>query len=93
MKRKPYPLRTCLGCGRKGLKGNLVRIVMVDGALTVDVQGRLPGRGAYVCPREECVDLLIAKKGRLSYSLRAPLPPDSEERFLRGLLDAGIGEE
>lgn len=93
MRTKLYPLRTCLGCGQKGLKGDLVRIVMVDGALMVDVEGRLPGRGAYVCPREECVKQLLKRKGRLSYSLRASLSPDAEERFLQGMLDAGIGEE
>jgi predicted RNA-binding protein YlxR (DUF448 family) len=93
MMTKPHPLRTCLGCGQKGLKGDLVRIVMVDGVLTVDAQGRLPGRGAYVCPREGCIELLLKKKGRLSYSLRASLSPDAEERFLRGLLHAGVGEE
>ena len=93
MRTKPYPLRTCLGCGRQGLKGDLVRMVMLDGALTIDVRGGLPGRGAYVCPREECVEQLLQRKGRLSYSLRVSLSPDAEERFLRGLLDAGIGEE
>ena len=93
MRTEPYPLRTCLGCGRKSLKGDLVRIVTVGGVLTIDVQGRLPGRGAYVCPREECVEQLLQRKGRLSYSLRASLSPDAEGRFLRGLLDAGIGEE
>ena len=93
MMTKPYPLRTCLGCGQKGLKGDLVRIVLQDGALMVDAQGGLPGRGAYVCPREECVELLLKKEGRLSYSLRASLPPDAEERFLRGLLHTGVGEE
>ena len=93
MRTEPYPLRTCLGCGRKGPNGKLVRIVMIDGVLTIDVQGRLPGRGAYVCPRKECIEQLLEKKGRLSYSLRASLPPDAEGSFLRGLLDAGIGEE
>ena len=90
---RPYPLRTCLGCGQKGLKGDLVRIVMVDGVLMVDTERRLPGRGAYICPREECVELLRKKKGRLSYSLRASMSPDEEERFLGGLLHAGVGEE
>jgi len=93
MRTKQYPLRTCLGCGQKGLKGELIRIVIVDGTLTIDEKGKLPGRGAYLCPRGDCVDLLLKKRGRLSYSLRTSLPRDAEEDFLRGLLHAKVDKE
>jgi predicted RNA-binding protein YlxR (DUF448 family) len=33
--------------------------------------GRAEGRGAYVCPSEECVAQLIARRGLLARSLRA----------------------
>jgi predicted RNA-binding protein YlxR (DUF448 family) len=70
-----------------------VRIVIKDGALMVDAQGGLPGRGAYLCPRTDCVDLLLKKRGRLSSALRASVPRDAEERFLQGLLHVEVGEE
>jgi predicted RNA-binding protein YlxR (DUF448 family) len=93
MRTKHVPIRTCLGCGRQRHKGELVRIAIKDRALMVDEDGRLPGRGAYLCHQIDCVNFLLKKKGRLSYSLRASLPRDVEEGFLRGLLRAMAGEE
>ncbi|OGP55112.1 MAG: hypothetical protein A2Y65_10065 [Deltaproteobacteria bacterium RBG_13_52_11] len=93
MRTKHVPIRTCLGCGQQRQKRELVRIVIKDGALMVDEGGRVPGRGAYLCHQADCVRFLLKKKGRLSYSLRASLPRDVEEGFLRGLLRAMAGEE
>ena len=93
MKAKHHPIRTCLGCGLKSLKGDLVRIVIVDGALRVDEAGRLPGRGAYLCPETACISSLLKKKGKLSYSLRVSVPRAAEDAFLQGLLLAREGKE
>jgi predicted RNA-binding protein YlxR (DUF448 family) len=93
MKTKHVPIRTCLGCGRRILKGELIRIVMVDGALRVDTNGRLPGRGAYLCPETACISALVKKKGKLSYALRASVPRAAEDAFLMGLLHRRDGEE
>ena len=92
MKAKHVPIRTCLGCGQRSLKGELVRIVMVDGALRVDEAGRPPGRGGYLCPETACISSLLKKKGKLSYSLRVSVPRAAEEAFLMGLLRKGDGE-
>jgi predicted RNA-binding protein YlxR (DUF448 family) len=86
------PIRTCLGCGRQRPKKGLKRIVIKEGALTVDEKGRLPGRGVYLCRGGGCVSRLLKKRGRLSHALRASLPHDREEGFLGGLLLAE-GEE
>ncbi|MCJ7664075.1 MAG: YlxR family protein [Desulfobacterales bacterium] len=93
MRTNYVPVRTCLGCGQQRPKKELVRIVIKDGGLMVDEKARLPGRGAYLCPRGGCVNLLLKKKGRLSYSLRASLPRDEEEGFLRGIARARGEEE
>ena len=50
------PLRTCVGCGRKAPKRELVRYTAVDGVLQPDPAGRAPGRGAYTCPRPACLE-------------------------------------
>jgi len=92
MRTNHVPIRTCLGCGQQRPKKELVRIVIKDGRLMVDDEARLPGRGAYLCPRAGCVNLLLKKKGKLSYSLRASLPHDEEEGFLRGI-ERTQGEE
>jgi predicted RNA-binding protein YlxR (DUF448 family) len=86
MKTNHSPIRTCVGCGRKSPKEGLIRIVTVDGALSVDVAGKLPGRGAYLCPETACISSVLKRKGRLSYSLRASVSRAAEEAFLMGLL-------
>jgi len=93
MKAHHIPIRTCLGCGRRSRKDELVRIVMLDGALSVDEDNRLPGRGAYVCPGAACISSLLKKKGKLSYSLRTSVPRAAEDAFLRGLLRTQDGKE
>ena len=51
------PVRTCVGCRERAPKPALLRVVAVAGVLTVDLTGRLPGRGASVHPDPSCVDL------------------------------------
>jgi uncharacterized protein len=54
------PLRTCIGCGRKAPKAELLRFVARDGAL---VPGSLePGRGAYTCRRLACFERAASRK-------------------------------
>ena len=43
------PMRTCIGCGARREKAELVRLVARDGKVEVDAAKRSPGRGAYVC--------------------------------------------
>jgi predicted RNA-binding protein YlxR (DUF448 family) len=93
MRTKHVPVRTCLGCGQRRPKEALMRIVLVDGVLTVDECGRLPGRGTYLCPEAACISSLRKKRGRLSYSLRVAVPRAAEDTFLTGLLQTRDGEE
>ncbi len=63
MKPRKIPMRMCLGCGEMKPKREMIRIVrQPDGAIKADVTGKLSGRGAYICPRTEC--LAQAKKAR-----------------------------
>lgn len=93
MKTKHVPIRTCVGCGQKSPKEELIRIVMIHGALSVDKEHRLPGRGAYLCPGTACINSLLRKKGKLSYSLRVSVPRAAEDAFFKGLLRRRDGEE
>lgn len=55
--------RTCLGCRETKDKDELVRLVAgPDGFVVVDYKGNLPGRGAYVCPKESCVREAFLRK-------------------------------
>ena len=49
---KKTPLRKCTGCGEMKPKKELVRVVKSpEGEVSLDLTGRKPGRGAYVCPQ------------------------------------------
>ncbi|WP_204041056.1 YlxR family protein [Acrocarpospora phusangensis] len=51
------PLRTCVGCRVRTAKSELLRLVVVEGVITPDLQGRLPGRGASLHPAVGCLEL------------------------------------
>lgn len=53
---KKIPMRMCTGCGEMKPKRELIRVVKSpEGKIALDRTGRLPGRGAYVCPDLECL--------------------------------------
>ncbi len=63
MKQKKVPLRMCTGCGEMFDKRTLVRVVKSpQGEISLDLTGKKPGRGAYVCKNPEC--LAKARKKR-----------------------------
>ena len=73
MAKKHVPVRTCVACGTSRPKRELIRIVRTpEGQVELDLTGKKPGRGAYLCPRAECWDLKVAIP-RLQRSLRATI--------------------
>ena len=53
---KKIPNRKCSGCGESKPKKELVRIVRSpSGDISLDFVGKLPGRGAYICPNADCL--------------------------------------
>ena len=73
---KKIPMRQCVGCREMKEKKSLIRLVKPpEGPVSLDFKGKLPGRGAYVCPNPEC--LKRARKSRaLERAFSAPLPPE-----------------
>ena len=73
---KKIPMRQCVGCREMKEKKSLIRVVKSpEGHVSLDFKGKLPGRGAYVCPNPEC--LKRARKSRgLERAFSAPLPPE-----------------
>ena len=66
-------MRTCVGCRTTRPKRELIRIVRdPHGELHVDGTGKLSGRGAYICPAEECLDAAVKGK-RLEKALERPI--------------------
>jgi predicted RNA-binding protein YlxR (DUF448 family) len=70
MGKKNLGERTCMGCGRKAHKSELLRFVVDEqGKIVFDPGQRASGRGGYFCRREECFDHAV-KKRRISVRFR-----------------------
>ncbi len=75
-KPRKIPQRQCVGCREMREKRALIRVVRSpEGAIALDFKGKLPGRGAYVCPNPDCL-----KKARKSKALErafdTSIPPE-----------------
>ena len=76
---KKIPMRQCVGCREMRPKKELIRVVKSpEGVVSLDFKGKLPGRGAYVCPDGAC--LAKARKSKaLERAFEMPLPPQVYE--------------
>ncbi len=71
---KKIPQRQCMGCRERKEKRQLIRVVRTpQGDVTLDLGGKLNGRGAYLCPNGECLKKAIRSKS-LERSLEVPIP-------------------
>ena len=72
---KKIPMRQCVGCRTMRPKRELLRLVHgPDGSVSLDINGKAPGRGAYICPDPAC--LKKARKARaLERAFEAAIPP------------------
>ncbi|WP_038287296.1 RNase P modulator RnpM [Acetivibrio straminisolvens] len=63
MKQKKIPMRMCLGCQEMRPKKELIRVVKnKENEISLDFNGKKPGRGAYLCKSISCFEK--ARKGR-----------------------------
>ena len=73
---KRVPLRQCLGCREMKPKAELVRVVRSpEGAVSVDLRGKAPGRGAYVCRSADCLKKALRSKA-VGRALGVEIPPE-----------------
>ena len=75
-KKKKIPFRICIGCRDKKPKKELVRIVRTpDNDVVLDITGKKPGRGAYICAQEDCFKKAVKGK-RLERNLQQAIPTE-----------------
>ncbi len=94
-KRGHVPQRTCLICGKKTAKRALWRLTLDEkGRVVFDERQKLPGRGAYVCPSNQCIAKLLTKHGekRLRYAFRGRAK-EIDHRLIETLLAALASRE
>jgi hypothetical protein len=73
------PQRTCIACRQVKEKRDLIRLVSTEnGIAEIDVFGKKPGRGAYLCPTRTCWESAL-RKNRLDYALRTKLRDDNRQ--------------
>lgn len=76
MKVKKVPLRMCLGCNEMKAKKELIRVVKSpEGIVSLDMVGKKPGRGAYICKDLSCFEKAYKSK-RLSRNLETEIGED-----------------
>ena len=81
IKPKKVPMRMCLGCREMRPKAELRRIVKSpEGEIGIDLEGKAPGRGAYICLSEQCL-----KKARKSRALERALETSIGEEIYERL--------
>lgn len=91
MKQKKIPMRMCLGCGEMKPKKELVRVVKApqkpdeEGKLppveiSIDLVGKKPGRGAYLCHDPECLKK-ARKARRLEKAFACKIPDEVYDKM------------
>ena len=81
MHQKRLPMRMCAGCGEMKSKKELVRVVKSpEQEISLDLTGRKPGRGAYVCKNIDC--LKAARKARrIEKAFSCKIPEEVYDRM------------
>ena len=79
MHQKKVPLRKCTGCGEMKPKKELIRVVKAPdqkneagettgpGEISLDLTGKKPGRGAYVCKSLGCLRAALREESFSSF--------------------------
>ena len=87
---KKIPSRTCIGCGTQKSKTELIRIVKTQsGEIKLDKTGKLPGRGAYICDKSECLNLAIRSK-KLEKTFETTKIEESVYESLKNTINQGV---
>lgn len=84
---KKIPMRQCVGCREMKPKKELVRVVKSpEGVVSMDLKGKAPGRGAYVCRDQACLKKAI-KSGALARGFETQIPQEVYDLLVKELED------
>lgn len=76
MATRKIPLRKCTGCNAMKQKRELCRVVRSkEGEVSLDLVGKKPGRGAYICKDINCLKL-ARKAKRIERALDCEISPE-----------------
>ena len=78
------PQRTCVGCRETLAKRALIRVVRSPEGVRIDLNGKMPGRGAYLHDRASCWERGL--KGALASALKTSLSIEEREALQEFML-------
>lgn len=86
--KKKEPIRTCVVTKETKLKKELVRIVATkEGAVSIDLNGKKPGRGAYLTLKKEII-IKAQQTKALDKKLRVAVSEEIYQDLLKLVKDA-----
>ena len=86
---KKIPQRQCMGCRERRAKREMIRVVRgTDGTVSLDFGGKAPGRGAYICPKSECLKKALRSKAQ-DRSLEETIPQEVIDRLEKEMAQNG----
>lgn len=74
------PERMCAVCKKRLPKENLIRIAATPGGAEIDTDGKLQGRGAYLCKDPACISKCV-KKRMLDRVMKTEVSSDVYEKL------------
>ena len=81
MTARKIPIRQCMGCREHKPKRELLRVVRSpEGEISLDLQGKKPGRGVYICAEPNCF-ARIRKSRALNRALGVTVPEPVYEQL------------
>lgn len=76
---KKIPMRKCVGCQEMKNKKEMIRIIRdKEGQFELDATGKKNGRGAYLCPKKDCLVKAVKSHG-LERSFSQAIPTEVYE--------------
>lgn len=81
MVNKKVPMRMCNGCLEMKPKKELIRVVKdKENNISVDLTGKMAGRGAYICKDINCLEAAF-KARRLNRNLSSNISEEIQDRL------------
>ncbi|MFQ7724973.1 MAG: YlxR family protein [Ruthenibacterium lactatiformans] len=85
---KKIPLAAATAAAKQTEKGTGARGACGDGTVSLDLTGKKPGRGAYVCPSAACL-AKARKAGRIARALEVSIPEEIYDAMAAEIEKAG----
>lgn len=80
---KKVPMRQCVGCREMKNKKEMIRVIRTgEQEFLLDATGKKNGRGAYICPNQDCLKKAVKNRG-LERSFKQAIPEEVYEALER----------